>query len=350
MSAGTIPISMTQQFDIYGMPLAGGQLYIILAGTVSTPQDAFADVGLTIKQPYPMTLDAAGRVPQFFLDNAINAGVKIRLQDKSGVVQLASDFVLIIGPAGGTGGGGGGLAGEPSQLFVTGDLKARYAIGIHPGVEPGWVICNGLSIGNVGSTASQRPAAVCQNLFQFLWPYSDPSVPANSRLTIGNGARGASAAVDWGAGRTITTPDYRGFALAALTDMGNTPSANLTTAFFGTDPTILGASGGTQNQTIAQNQLPNIVPTFTGTDAIYTVQTGGANGGKMLTGDLAGTQTAQTGGGTGTLTGTNFASGIIASSGHNTPAGTISSINGNVSPSPVITVQPTKLCTIYIKL
>ena len=65
--AGTIPISMTQQFDIFGKPLAGGQLYIIQSGTVSTPQDAFQDTGLTILQPYPMTLDAGGRVPQFFL-------------------------------------------------------------------------------------------------------------------------------------------------------------------------------------------------------------------------------------------------------------------------------------------
>jgi hypothetical protein len=46
--AGTIPLSMTQQFDVYGQPLSGGQLYIIQAGTVSTPQDAFADTGLTI--------------------------------------------------------------------------------------------------------------------------------------------------------------------------------------------------------------------------------------------------------------------------------------------------------------
>ena len=67
MSAGTIPISMTQQLDLYGQPLKGGELYIIVAGTVSTPQDAFARMSrlMTVKQPYPMALDAAARVPQF---------------------------------------------------------------------------------------------------------------------------------------------------------------------------------------------------------------------------------------------------------------------------------------------
>ena len=96
-------LSMTQQFDEYGQPLSGGQLYIIQAGTVSTPQDAFQDFGLTIKMPYPMVLDAAGRVPQFFLSDGY---VKVRLQDTHGVVQLAAETVLVIGPSAGGGGGG----------------------------------------------------------------------------------------------------------------------------------------------------------------------------------------------------------------------------------------------------
>ena len=162
--AGTIPLSMTQQFDVYGQPLAGGQLYIIQAGTVSTPQDAFQDTALTIKQPYPMTLDAAGRVPQFFLNDPSgggNATVKVRLQDKNGVVQLSSDGILVIGPSGGTGGGGGGLSGDASQLFQTGDIKPRYGVGIHPGVTPGWVRCNGLTIGSATASPGANGARQC---------------------------------------------------------------------------------------------------------------------------------------------------------------------------------------------
>ena len=200
MAAGTIPISMTQQLDIYGQPLAGGQLYIIQAGTVSTPQDAFADVALTIKMPYPMLLDAAGRVPQFFLDNTINAGVKIRLQDKSGVVQLASDFVLIIGPAGGT--GGGGTTVDPSAIYQTGDIKPRYGVGVHPGVTPGWVQANGKTIGSITSGASERANADTQNLFLFLWNQA----PFDGGLPV-LGGRGANAAADWTATKQLTLPD-----------------------------------------------------------------------------------------------------------------------------------------------
>ena len=208
MAAGTIPLSMTQQFDIYGQPLAGGQLYIIQAGTVSTPQDAFADVALTVKQPYPMTLDAAGRVPQFFLDNSVNATVKVRLQDKNGVVQLSSDGVLVIGPSGGT--GGGGTTVDPSAIYQTGDIKPRYGIGVHPGVTPGWVRANGMAIGSVTSTGFtdvERANSDCQPLFQFLWN-TDPN------LAVSGGVRGANASADWTANKQIRLPDWRGANIA----------------------------------------------------------------------------------------------------------------------------------------
>jgi hypothetical protein len=241
MAAGTIPLSMSQQFDIYGQPLAGGQLYIITAGTVSTPQDAFADTALSIKQPYPMTLDAAGRIPQFFLDNTVNSTVKVRLQDKHGVVQLAADSVLIIGPSGG--GGGGGTI-DPTTIYQTGDLKARYSVGAHSG----WVRANNLTIGSASSGATERANLDCQALFQFLWG-------ADSTLAV-SGGRGANAAADWTANKTIATPDYRGYGLGGLVDMGNTASTILTTTYFGTDPTKMGAAGGSEHQALASANLP----------------------------------------------------------------------------------------------
>lgn len=39
--SGTIPFSLSQQFDEYGMPLSGGLMYFIEAGTTSTPQNAY---------------------------------------------------------------------------------------------------------------------------------------------------------------------------------------------------------------------------------------------------------------------------------------------------------------------
>lgn len=62
--AGSISLSLSQQFDELGAPLAGGELsFIKEAGTTSTPQNAFQDYDLAIPHPNPLKLDAAGRVP-----------------------------------------------------------------------------------------------------------------------------------------------------------------------------------------------------------------------------------------------------------------------------------------------
>ena len=55
--AGTIPVALTQCVDINGQPMAGALLYIYAVSTVATPQDAFQDFGLSIKQPWPMETD-----------------------------------------------------------------------------------------------------------------------------------------------------------------------------------------------------------------------------------------------------------------------------------------------------
>jgi len=233
--AGTIPLSMTQQFDVYGKPLIGGQLYIIQAGTVSTPQDAFQDTGLSIKLPYPMTLDAAGRVPQFFVADGT---VKVRLQDRAGVVQLAADSVLVIGPSAG---GGGGSTVDPTQLIQTGNMIFRHSTG----ALAGYVRLNNLTIGSATSGATERANADTQALFLYLWP--------DTTLAV-SGGRGANAAADWTANKNIAVPDWRGYAIGALDDMGNAASGRLSATYFGTSPIVLGAAGGQESRTLTAAQ------------------------------------------------------------------------------------------------
>jgi hypothetical protein len=60
--AGSISLSLSQQFDSTGAPLNGGLLYTYAAGT-TTPQSAYQDYSLTIPWPNPMVLDSAGRIP-----------------------------------------------------------------------------------------------------------------------------------------------------------------------------------------------------------------------------------------------------------------------------------------------
>ncbi|WP_354100119.1 MULTISPECIES: hypothetical protein [unclassified Bradyrhizobium] len=317
---------MTQQFDVYGKPLSGGQLYIIQAGTVSTPQDAFQDTALTIKQPYPMTLDAAGRVPQFFVADGT---VKIRLQDKAGVVQLAADSVLVIGPSAG---GGGGAAVDPTQLIQTGNMILRYGVG----ALQGYVRLNGLTIGSSTSGATERANADAQALFLYLWG-------VDSSLAV-SGGRGATALADWTANKQIVTPDWRGYAISGLDDMGNAPAGRLTASFFGATATVLGAAGGGESITQTLAQMPSHFhsagiydpthghPSINAAVVQNTFQTGTApNPCTYAPNQTIGIGAAATG------------VRVNSSNGLDT---TYSQGGG----SPMRTVGPRKLCTVYMKL
>lgn len=240
--AGTISLSLSQQFDELGQPLSGGKLHFIRAGTVSTPQNAYYDSGLTLPLPNPYTLDAAGRIPQFFL---ADGSIKVQLIDRHGVEQVTADNVLVIGPSGG--GGGGGTV-DPTTVIQTGQLALWYGTG----VRTGFVRANGRTIGSATSGASERANADTQSLFLFLYG-EDPN------LTV-SGGRGANAAADWAANKTITLPDGRGRDLAGLDDMGATAAGRLTAAYFGTSATVLGATGGNESKTLLTANLPAYTP------------------------------------------------------------------------------------------
>jgi hypothetical protein len=111
----------------------------------------------------------------------------------------------------------GGRSVDATTVFATGDLKHRY----QDGVISGWVRANGNTIGSATSGATERANADCQSLFQYLWT-NDTS------LTVSTG-RGASAAADWAANKTITLPDMRGRTLAGMDTMGSTNASRIHT-------------------------------------------------------------------------------------------------------------------------
>lgn len=208
--AGTIPLSLSQQFDRYGKPLSGGFLYTIQAGTTSTPQNAYQDSDLTIVLPNPIKLDAAGRLPQFFLADGL---IKVRLTDADGVQQLVADGVQVIGPSSGGGGGGGTV--DPTTIFQTGDVIWLDI----SGTRDGWVRDNGRTMGSATSGGTERANADCEALFGYLWQnYSNDICPVS-------GGRGASSAADWSANKTIQLPDKRLFVPGGLSGMGNSDIA-----------------------------------------------------------------------------------------------------------------------------
>lgn len=133
---------------------------------------------------------------------------------------------------------------------------------------------------------------------------------------------------------TFNIPDLRGRVTAGKDDMGGSAASRLTNAASGVNGAVLGSAGGTQNQNIAQNQLPNVAPGFTGALTGFTAASSGIS--VPLTSSLF----AGTGGGTGPAV-ISTTVGAVTVSGTLTPNGSVGSINGNVTQSGLIMVQPT---------
>jgi len=271
--AGTISsLALSTQFDKNGRLLAGGKLYFFQANTL-IPQNVFADTGLSLALPNPITLDAAGRVPEFY---CADGNIRARLVDRSGIVQIDAKNLLVVGPSGG---GGGGTSVDATTIFQTGDVMWLD----QSGARAGWVRDNGRTIGSAVSGAQERANADCQALFTFLWQtYSDTTSPVV-------GGRGASAAADWSANKQITLPDKRGYMPAGLDGMGNLAANRLTSVpFTQGDAVTAGSLGGEALHTLTAGELAaHKHPTF-----IYDPQhihvtpsaSGGAGGGSSLTG------------------------------------------------------------------
>lgn len=319
-AAGTIPFSLSQQLDSFAKPLSGCKFYTIRAGTTSTPQNAFQDIALTIPLPNPQTCDAAGRLPQMFLADGL---IKVRLTDKNGVSIVVADNVQVIGPSGGGGGGGGGV--DPTTIAATGDVKSAYGTS----VLNGWVRANGRTIGNASSGASERANADTQDLFTYLWG-ADGTLPVS-------GGRGASAALDFAGGKTITLPDFRGRVLAGFDDMGNVGVGRLTT-FSMTGSGIGSVSKFTAARQLNTLNLPPYAPIGTVTNGAISVVPAGSTFLPVSSGNII--SNSSPGGAFGT-------SGSLTVS---QSASTFTGADQGGTAAPFDIVQPTIFVTHYLKL
>lgn len=127
--------------------------------------------------------------------------------------------------------------------YATGDLK--FAMRSTP--EEGWIYATG-TIGNASSGASNRANSDCYELFVLLWTdFSNSQAPVSS-------GRGASAAADWAANKTIGVPDCRGRILCAQDNMGGSAAGIVTSAGSGINATVLGTTGGLEQVTLTAAQ------------------------------------------------------------------------------------------------
>lgn len=139
-----------------------------------------------------------------------------------------------------------GVKGDPGG-WDTGDIKATF----RATPSAGWILCSG-TIGKAGSGATRRANDDCEDLFVFLW-----NNIANAQAPV-SGGRGASAASDWSAGKTIQLVDTRGRVFVGIDytiggnyanaiNPGGTGASNL-------DARTLGAGGGVDRHTLTGAQ------------------------------------------------------------------------------------------------
>jgi hypothetical protein len=100
----------------------------------------------------------------------------------------------------------GTAAFQPTTTFwSTGDVK----ITLKTAADTGWVLMNDGTIGNAASGGTTRANADTEDLFTLLW-----TNVADAQCAV-SGGRGASAAADFAADKTIALPKALGRALAA---------------------------------------------------------------------------------------------------------------------------------------
>lgn len=249
MAAFSWPASRQTVIDLNGMTVPGALLQFFLAGT-TTPLTAYSDPVLTTPLPATIVADAYGRWPRIYLPYV---DYRERVRSAGGVLLWDDDGIANPPPA--SDGGGGSI--PDSQLLKSGDYKwLPYDV-----EESGWVRGNARTIGSAGSGATERANDDTEDLYVILWNRLSNSVCPVS------GGRGASAAADFAANKTLGLPDLRGVAPFGLDTMGNSAAGRLASVTFDVgSATAAGSSGGRNTTTIAQANLPAITPGITVTD------------------------------------------------------------------------------------
>lgn len=195
--------------------------------------------------------------------------------------------------------------------FSTGDLKPTFKTV----ADSSWIMCDDGTIGSAASAATNRANADTATLFALLWNNF-----ANTEAPV-SGSRGASAAADFAANKTIRLPLVLGrvYGVAGA-------GAGLTSR-------VLGKTVGVETYTLVITDLPASGYTFTGSPTAISVGSG------------MGVGNGQAASGTGNLFGSTVTSQTY--SGTATPLGTVT-VSGGSQPHSI--VQPTVFLNMMVKL
>ena len=242
MSAYSWPLSRQTVLDINGNVVPAARLQFFVAGT-STPLVVYSDSALATPLPgYPSYIeaDANGRWPRVFMPYT---DYRERALTPTGTVLWDDDG--IVNPAPTEAGGGGSIPDD--ELTKTGRIIMDF------GADPisGFVRLNARTIGNAGSGATERANADTEALYTFLY-----NRQANALCPV-SGGRGANAAADYAANKTLTLPDWRGRSPFGVDDMGNSSAGRLNGSVFSLgDGITIGGTGGVNTHTLTVSEMP----------------------------------------------------------------------------------------------
>ena len=227
------PLSLQTLID-NGRPISGAKIYIFETET-TTPKTVFMDFQGQTAHPRPILTNAQGRIPPIY----VGAGVyRIRILHPNNTTLEDIDGIIGFAPS--------SSGGEPpppvsDTAIMRGDVVWSYMTKR----RPGWVICNGTTIGQATSGATNIAAGVPYvdgseqsedstfELYRFLWEVDDKLPIYSAGVAV---QRGSTAISDWNSNRTLGIPDLRGRATFGLDNMGASSAgvaqivANMTTS------------------------------------------------------------------------------------------------------------------------
>lgn len=230
-TAAFFPLSLTTVFDRNGLPIPGARLTFEDAGT-TTPRSVYQDAAMDSVFTSPVLTDGFGRIPAIFVGSG---AYKVVIQAPDGAQIGVADGLpgAVTTPDDPT---------PTTPVIPTGTLAPMH----RSDALDGWLIANGQTIGNETSGATSRANTDTKALYSVLWN-EDATLPVT-------GSRGASALVDFNAGKAMALPDYRGRGFIGRDAMGGGASGRISTALPSGNDNV-GATVGADAVVLTSDQL-----------------------------------------------------------------------------------------------
>jgi hypothetical protein len=241
-------------FDNNGNPAVGALAYFYTGGT-TTPYVVYTDAAETTPATDPVEADGNGRWPTIFIPFGTYKEV---IKTSGGITLSTADNIPNDAPVDTS------ASVDANAIFQTGDI---ILLGKN-GTRTGFVRCNGRTIGNASSSATERANADTSALFSHVWDNF-----ADAQCAV-SGGRGATAVADYAANKRITLPDFRNANPFGFGDMGNTDAGLMASApVVSGSPILAGSIIGANTHALTTAQLASHTHALTG----ITVSSTGAH-------------------------------------------------------------------------